>query len=471
MALAAAPPVFRVGAPRCPIAPAGGVPVGGGRAAVAAGAAAAGAVAVAGVAAASRRINCGLGAAAATPSGPLRFGRRRRTPPQGGPALVGVAEAPLAAGARMHLAAARAVGAAPRLWSRWRRATLLPRCRASAAAEAPAALSAVATGRRSAWSILLVVVYIICDISVYVVGDRATHGYTTQTVLFSSAFISMCVGLVASAVRRGSRGVRDCVDVGNVLRLLPVSASFGLSMLCMLMAFQSFDGAFIKLLGQMKLPLTAVFSAVLLGRRYTAVQWQLIFLICVACTSFTALKMSSVTVGSVSIVGLVCVTAWVLFNVLATLFSERAFKEAQALPFMTLMTNLRIGELLAMMVTLAFVPGFHVRHFFRGWDFSTVMVLATLVGDSWLSALMVKQLSSVTTKISKCCSLVVLYAAALASGKQPFVVSQALGAFMIVEATALFATVSFQGDAPAKAEAPRQNGEERSAKQPQPLTP
>lgn len=287
------------------------------------------------------------------------------------------------------------------------------------------------------------VVYICCDISVYIVGDRASQGYTKQTIMFVSSLTSVIIGSVASWRQRGRSGLAECFNFWNVLRVLPVSMCFSLASLGLLLAFPYLDGAFIKLLGQTKLPLTALLSAIVFGRRYTVVQWQIILMICVACTSFTALKIGSIPVGhSVPILGLTAVFAWVIFNVLATLFAERAFKKSTSLPFITVMTNLRIGEIITITVMLATLPDWNVRDFFRGWDASTLAVLATLLGDAWLSAIMVKRLSSVTKNVSKCCTLVVLYSIALATGKQPLVLPQALAALLIVQTTLLFAVVS-----------------------------
>jgi len=224
-----------------------------------------------------------------------------------------------------------------------------------------------------------------------------------------------------------------------------VSACFSASSLGLLLAFPHFDGAFIKLLGQVKLPLTALLSAAVLGKRYSLVQWQTILIMGVACTSFTALRLGgNIELGlGVPVVGLAAVLGWVVFNVLATLFAERAFKKASGLPFATIMTNMRIGELIALtFMLLVSEPNFRLHDFFIGWDRSTCAVLVTFLGDAWLSALMVQQLSSVTKNVSKCCTLVALYSISLAMGKKPFVLTQALGAFIIVQATALFASVS-----------------------------
>merc|ERR1719253_1939546 len=97
-----------------------------------------------------------------------------------------------------------------------------------------------------------------------------------------------------------------------------------------------------------------------------------------------------------------------------------------------------VGQLLTSLAMLLCTPGFQWGSFFAGWDRSTLLVLVTIMGDEWLSALMVKRLSSVDKTVAKCSTLVILYSVAIVVGAQPLVLSQACGALMIVASTTLF---------------------------------
>jgi len=300
--------------------------------------------------------------------------------------------------------------------------------------------------RKDRTSALIVVAYILCDVSIYLAGERASKGFTKQTLVFVSALTSVIIGTSVSALQHGWKGVEDCWRVRNVVRILPASACLCIAMLSLLLAFPYFDSGFIKIIGQTKLPLTAILSAVVLGKTYSRVQWQIILLICVACTSLTSLKIDShVAIGAVPFFGLLCVLAWVGFNVFGSLLAERAFKKQTDQPFATVLTNLRIGELVVVTVMLFLLPNFRMRDFFKGWNSSTLVVLAALLGETWFAGLMVKQLSSVTKIITKSCTLVLLYGFGLASGRQPFVLVQALGATMIIQSSVLFTAVTVQG--------------------------
>merc|ERR1719295_2111954 len=150
--------------------------------------------------------------------------------------------------------------------------------------------------------------------------------------------------------------------------------------------------------------------------------------------------MASGGTSGASFAELTSVMSWVFLNVLGTLFGERAFKAVGALPFVTVMTNLRIGEVLTLMCTLTFwESSFRWGQFFHGWDRWTIALVVVFFGDTWLSGLVVRSLSSVTKGIAKCGTLVSLYALKLFTGGLSFVLPQFLGAAMVVQSSAMFA--------------------------------
>eukprot|EP00931_Biecheleriopsis_adriatica_P068711 TRINITY_DN42621_c0_g1_i1.p1 TRINITY_DN42621_c0_g1~~TRINITY_DN42621_c0_g1_i1.p1 ORF type:complete len:415 (-),score=68.06 TRINITY_DN42621_c0_g1_i1:3-1217(-) len=291
---------------------------------------------------------------------------------------------------------------------------------------------------------MLVGSYVLCDVSQYLVAEFASNNYVQPTVLFMSALTSVTIGSVASLVQDGRRGLSECWKPRNVISLVPVSASFCIAKLFFLSAFPHFNGAFIKLLSQLKLPLTAFLSAIFLGRKYTMVQWQVIFAICSSCTCFLALKVGAFELNSLPVFGFSCLLISIFFNVFASLLAERAFKQTRHLSFSMVMVNMRIGEMLTTVLMLAAVPGFRPTHMFHNWDVSTVMILVALIADAWFSAMLVKRLSSVTKSVAKCSTLVALYGISLVNGKQPWVLAEALVALVVVQSTALFVTVSKQ---------------------------
>jgi len=287
----------------------------------------------------------------------------------------------------------------------------------------------------------LILVYVCCDMSVYIVGERATFNYTKETVILASAVCSIVLGTTLSVLRRGWRGLAECYDLRAIAVLFPVSASFCISQFALLKTFHYFDGAFIKLLGQMKLPLTALLSYFVLDRRYSGRQWLVMLSICISCFMFTLLRVGGVQALDAPgqwLDGLIFVFVWITANILASLFSERVYQAKPDLAFPTLMVNTMIGELCTSSLMLTMEPAFQVSHFFKGWDRTTIAVLLCLMTEEWLSALMVRRLSSVSKIVSKACSMVFLYMLALATGAQHLCFWQVLFAFCIMASTASF---------------------------------
>lgn len=287
----------------------------------------------------------------------------------------------------------------------------------------------------------LIFVYVCCDISVYIIGERATSNYTKETVIWVSAVSSIVLGTILSVLRRGRRGLAECYDLRTILVLFPVAASFCVSQFGLLKAFYYFDGAFIKLMGQVKLPLTALLSYFVLDRRYSGRQWLVMLSICICCCVFTLLRVGGVQALDMPgqwLDGFAFVFIWIMANILASLFSERVYKTRPDLTFPALMANTMIGELCTSSLMLSLEPRFQVSHFFKGWDRTTLLVLCALMMEEWLSALMVRRLSSVSKTVSKACSMVILYMIALASGAQHLCFWQVLFAFCIVASTASF---------------------------------
>merc|ERR1719401_2942763 len=133
-------------------------------------------------------------------------------------------------------------------------------------------------------------------------------------------------------------------------------------------------------------------------------------------------------------------------NVVGTLMAESAFKKKSGLPFVVVMTNIRIGECLIMLCSLQFshlFKAFQWGQFFHGWNWHTIAVAATLLMDTWLSGFMVKRLSSVTKTACKCGTMLALYAKTLyATSFAVFTWRRFMSAFGILLATGNFARVS-----------------------------
>ncbi|CAL1157211.1 unnamed protein product [Cladocopium goreaui] len=327
-------------------------------------------------------------------------------------------------------------------------------CRAQVTAEVASAPSADRTTwswRRGFYILFLVTTYVLCDVLVYFRGEMASTGYHKATVPICTSTVSVAIGAVWAWWSLGWRGLRECFAPKNVFNFWVVGASlcFSLSSIALLKAFVHLDAAFIKLVGQVKLPLAALVSTFLLRTRYSLSEWFSLLILFLACGAFKAMTIGG---GDAHGFGPVCVL--VMCNVFAALFAERAFKKSpDRLPFVVIMTNMRIGEILFALGFLFCEHGSHgFENFFINWDSSTMWVFGTHILDLWMTAFMVKELSSVSKYVSKCLTMVVLFAIALQrghlAGRHRPTIAETMVALIVILTTLQFATLRAERSQP-----------------------
>ncbi|CAE7404487.1 unnamed protein product [Symbiodinium natans] len=317
------------------------------------------------------------------------------------------------------------------------------------------ALSSQEGGEKAAllWSsICLVAVYITCDVGVNLCSEAATQRYQKASAVLVTSFVSAIIGAVWALRRDGRRGLYQCVALENVFYRANIFASvlFACSSISLLKAFEKQSAAFIKLVGQLKLPLAAYLARYVLGRRYSTALKLNIWTISCACGAIVALR------TDLDLWGVLKKLKYILFmvisNVGANLAAESSLKRPNALPFHVTMTNMRIGEIIC---TLMFLFVYNVVqglqnescfswNIFSGWDNTTFLVVYTHVLDTWITALMVKRLSSVHKYVVKCFTMVLLFGITWYRGKRHWTMAEGLVAAMIVLLTLQFAALSHE---------------------------
>ncbi|CAK9068589.1 unnamed protein product [Durusdinium trenchii] len=299
---------------------------------------------------------------------------------------------------------------------------------------------------RGLWILFLVIAYVSVDVLVYFRGTIATPGYHKETLVITTSTVSIAIGALCAWWTGHRRALGQCFALKNVFNgwIFASSVCFSLSSINLLNAFDHLDGAFIKLVSQVKLPAAALVSTFVLRKRYSLSQWLTMLIICCACACFTALAAEAAgeAVAGLS-AGLGRVSIMVLCNVFATLFAERAFKNPDALPFIVTMTNMRIGEVLFAVAFLVFGHGSSglLQDFFLHWDATTLWVLAGHFADIWMTAFMVVQLSSVSKYVAKCITMVVLFGINIWKGYCSCNLQQVLVAAIVILATLQFSSL------------------------------
>ncbi|CAK0790067.1 unnamed protein product [Prorocentrum cordatum] len=338
---------------------------------------------------------------------------------------------------------------------------------------------------RALWELFLASAFVLVDVSLFMFEDasKASGGaFAREALLTVVAAASLLVGVAVSWWKDGWAGVPK-------------------------MVFRLSHG---KVLLQLRLPATVLLSMAVLGRRYRFYQVQGLTNVFLGVVAFTLLRAPpglapAAPRAAGEWLGLGLVACQIGCSVLASVLAERSLGSTEGVPFYTAIAQLKAGELavaLASMCLLpgrAFEPGALLRRpsamlegFGRavpaGRQLCTpVWLLALcLLADGWMSALVVRSLSSVAKLIAKCLSLsrrapkaaqatalsgaqywprgflrspgdrpppIVLYLVALACRSEPFALPRFLLALLVVSGTVQFAYASRRrGGARAEAE-------------------
>mmetsp|Transcript_8237 Transcript_8237/g.18411 ORF Transcript_8237/g.18411 Transcript_8237/m.18411 type:complete len:444 (-) Transcript_8237:85-1416(-) len=313
---------------------------------------------------------------------------------------------------------------------------------------------------------LLVLVFIIVDVGqaltmdwaekrTYMKGERGDRQYARQTVLVTNSMLCIASGIACAFAYGGFRGVLELVDPKCALAFLPVSFCFALGLSLKMMAVNYFHAGTIKVCGQFRLPLVAIFSAILLHRRYSAVQWQVIAIITVSCLSFVLLKGQGRSGAGKEIKwkGYLQLLTWVVLNVLGGIAAESAYKRVDR-PFYVQKASEDVGHLAVSLIMLYIVvprtnPSEDVRNrelrpggYFDSWDIRTCTVVFFLYIDTWIGNLLIKHCSGLTRSIAKAFSIAAVYMISLMYSKdRKSNPSLTLVAFLVIQSSLLFSFV------------------------------
>lgn len=303
--------------------------------------------------------------------------------------------------------------------------------------------------------------YIAGDVGLMLAAGAATQAHSRPAMLFTVAVLAFLIGLVISLTNDGWKGLRNAFAPRRIIGLVPVASLFSISTLAQLQALQYLSPVVVKVLYQLKLPLTMVLSTVMLKQRYSLLQIQALGVIFFAVNAFTSLHAASsgllvskagasAAAGSV-LLGLALVLFAVCLNVVGSLIAERAFRTNPDIPVYSTVANLKAGEALVSFALLTLLPNapLSLQTFwqsplqtFAGFDMTTWRLMALLLADSWMSALVVNRLSSVSKNVAKSVSIIALYTLSVAAGTEAFSLPQAFIALLVVQGSLLFSSVS-----------------------------
>lgn len=305
--------------------------------------------------------------------------------------------------------------------------------------------------------VLMMFAYISTDVGASCVSGIG-GSYSREAVMLVSCLLSLAIAVVISWWKDGRAGFMRATHPRHFVPLLPIAGLFCMGTLFNLKAIGLLSPMLVKVLSQMKLPMTVCLSALILKRHYGFLQILGLANIFFAVTAFSFLRIGAsrdsegndqCRGGGHEIQGYVFTAGGVCCTVVASILAEKAFKDEAKVPLYIKTANLKVGESLAAFFLASLIPGASLPAgklmkdpltLFKGFDTTTVVLIALLVGDGWLSGLIVKKLSSVVKSIAKCLSLIVLYLACLFIFRtETFDCPQVMLALLVVSGAGLFA--------------------------------
>lgn len=298
-------------------------------------------------------------------------------------------------------------------------------------------------------------------------------------MIFIKNLLSLSLLLLISALWGGRHAVKQAISPRRVLLFWPFAFCFAASQVCALLALKSFDAGSLKVFAQVQLPLTALLSHLIFGRRYSHTQWQAVAFLGLCSTAFMEVRilfetgapsplelllglqsqpglegdgnLTSALWPGGSLEGLGYVMATVVLGCLASVFGEKLLKKDIQAPYYVQKCNLMVGEtgsallMLLLGPQLGLAPTSQSAFSFEDWDWRSCVVVTVWLLHGWIAGMVAKRLSALTKSLANILSAVVTYAGATALWPRapffPRCVPAALSAVLVFLGVFMFATV------------------------------
>jgi len=245
--------------------------------------------------------------------------------------------------------------------------------------------------------------------------------YARMTLLVCESLVSIVFGSLVALRLGGPAVLYQCADPEIWLQFFRVAFFFGLGISLKMMAVNHFQAGTIKVIGQLRIPMLALLSWMILSHTYSLMQWQVIALLTTSAYIFVQLKgqVREQEGKSWKWRGLGQLLAWVVLNSVGAVYAERTYKSGDV-PFYVKKLVQDVGHLIVAGVMLLIVARcdkreniFNAKHrpggFFDSWDYKTWVAVFFLFLDAWVSNRLLKDFSAFTRCILKVVSVALTY--------------------------------------------------------------
>eukprot|EP00392_Amoebophrya_sp_AT5.2_P012677 g12784.t1 len=208
---------------------------------------------------------------------------------------------------------------------------------------------------------LVVVLFISFDTGKFLAEKAAIHGSTINSSMTANVIqvLNLVLAFTLTMIFMGPKeGLSAMFEWKKLSAYALPSAMFSLSQVMNLVQNIYITGATRKVFSQLRIPLTALFSMIVMGAGYSTLQWMMIFAITCSVFQFQMLQEPTDLFDSTDvIIGLVLSIMTNVCAVLGSLFGEKIMKDSKKLPFYLQKFQFEVWTLLfGLGGTFGFVP-------------------------------------------------------------------------------------------------------------------
>lgn len=189
------------------------------------------------------------------------------------------------------------------------------------------------------WMLPAIVVglFLLFDVGKILAEKKATHGTTINLSVFQVfiAFLNIVLAFVVSLVMDKKKGWDGMFDKKTFMQFMWPALFFSVSALFNLMQNLYLKGGARKVFSQLRIPLTAGFSRVIMGHGYTGLQWIIFVMIVVSVFQFHLLcePREGLFTNAETVIGIIFSVITNICAVIGSLVSEKMLKDAKKNPF------------------------------------------------------------------------------------------------------------------------------------------
>ncbi|EER00333.1 conserved hypothetical protein [Perkinsus marinus ATCC 50983] len=157
--------------------------------------------------------------------------------------------------------------------------------------------------------------------------------YSAGSMVLAENVLSLVASLGISLACLGSKQCHSMWSTRYFLRLIPSALSFTMARILGLRALQYIDAGTLKVMSQAVLPTNAILSSLLMGTKYSVIQWQCLLLVFVTTAAFYEIRVFEERQFATISQGLPLFLATLTFTSIGAVYSEKCIKAGGDVPF------------------------------------------------------------------------------------------------------------------------------------------